>query len=103
MSKTYNKNNEKIDAKIGEVFTIELESNPTTGYQWQENFDESKVKLLKKDINLASKKIGGSATEVFTFQSLAIGQTKICFEYKRVWENEGIESIEISLNSEKNI
>jgi predicted secreted protein len=32
--KTYKITNTKIDAKVGDQFIIELESNATTGYQW---------------------------------------------------------------------
>jgi inhibitor of cysteine peptidase len=100
MSKIFTKKDKLIKTKIGEIFTIELESNPTTGYQWQESFDETKVKLLEKKTNLTSKLIGAATTEVFTFQPIAEGNAKIKLDYKRSWESEKLESLEIKVETE---
>lgn len=101
MSKTYHKNDELINSKVGETFSIELEGNPTTGYQWQEKFDEEKVKLLDKKINPSSGQIGASATEVFKFQVLKEGTTDLRFNYKRAWESENLETLEIKVKAQK--
>jgi inhibitor of cysteine peptidase len=100
MSKIFGKKDKSVKIKVRETFTIELESNPTTGYQWQENFDETKVKLLEKKINLTSKLIGAATSEVFTFQPLTEGVSKIKLDYKRSWENEKLESLEIEVEAE---
>jgi inhibitor of cysteine peptidase len=99
MSKVFSKKDKLIKTKIGETFTIELESNPTTGYQWQEKFDETKLKLLEKKTNLHSNSIGASTTEVLSFQALTDGVSTINLDYKRIWETENLESIKIKIEA----
>lgn len=101
MSKTYTKNDDLIKSKIGEVFTIELESNPTTGYQWQESFDTEKVKLLDKKVKTKSKEFGGSGKEILTFQTVGEGNSIIKLSYKRSWENSEADSANINLQTQK--
>lgn len=101
MDKTYSKNNDEIKTKVGEIFSVELESNPTTGYQWEENFDEKKVKLVDKNFVLPSSAFGASGKETFTFEALSEGTSTIRLDYKRAWESAGIEKVEIKLQSHK--
>ena len=101
MSKTYGKNNNVIKTKVGEIFSIELESNATTGYQWKESFDEKKVKLIDKKFDLPSSAIGASGKETFTFEALSEGTSTIQLDYKRPWESDSIEKVEIKLQSQK--
>lgn len=101
MGKTYGKNNDEIKMKVGEIFSVELESNPTTGYQWEESFDEKKVKLVDKNFDLPSRAIGAAGKETFTFEALSEGTSTIRLDYKRGWESDSIEKIEIKLQSHK--
>jgi len=101
MNKTYGKNNDEIKTKVGEIFSIELESSPTTGYQWEESFDEKKVKLVDKKFDLPSNAIGASGKETFTFEAFSEGNSTIQLDYKRSWESDSIEKVEIKLQSHK--
>jgi len=101
MSKVYGKTDKSIKAKTGETFAIELEANPTTGYQWQADVDPEKVKLLDTNYESPGHAIGASGKERLTFQSLSEGDTTISLKYKRAWEEESIDSVEIKLQSQK--
>jgi inhibitor of cysteine peptidase len=100
MRKTYSKKDERIVAKVGDVFSLELESNPTTGYQWLPSIDSDKVELLDRSFKSAGNQIGSSGKEVFTFKTLAAGDSTIRLNYKRSWENESLESVQIKLESQ---
>ena len=102
MSRTYSKDSDEIKTKVGETFSIELESNPTTGYQWEENFDEKKVKLIDKNFDSSSTAVGAGGKETFTFKVLSEGSSTIRLGYKRAWESDSIEKVEIKLQSSKN-
>lgn len=101
MCKTYTKNDKLIETKVGEDFMIELESNPTTGFQWQESFDADKVKLLDENFETSSETFGGAGKETWTFRTVGAGPSKIKFSYKRSWENSEADSVIITLQSHK--
>ena len=101
MSKTYHKNDDVIKTKVGEKFTIELEGNPTTGYQWLEDVDSDKVKLIDRDVKRVSDSIGASNVEVLTFETVAEGVSKVELNYKRAWEADVLEKVEFEVRSKK--
>jgi len=78
---------EIIDTEVEEYFSIELEANATTGYQWQVDFDKDFVELTDQDYQVDSELIGAGGTEAFEFQALQTGETEITFVYSRPWES----------------
>ena len=80
-----------IEAKIGEKFKIALDSNQTTGYQWElsEPLDESVVKLIGSEY-ISDKPItaGSGGVEVWTFEAVGEGETEISMAYVRSWEKD---------------
>jgi inhibitor of cysteine peptidase len=83
----------KIETKVGETFSVVLDANPTTGYDWQGDFDEAFLKLAKKDFKAESELLGAGGKETFEFQALNLGKTQMTFSYLRSWEK-GVEPIE---------
>lgn len=79
---------ERIRARINEPFTIELNSNPTTGYKWYADYDYHLLSLegekYEKD---ASELIGAGGRSIFTFKPLKAGRSSISLVYRRPWEN----------------
>lgn len=73
-----------INAELGDNFTIELESNPTTGYKWYADYNKEKLGLVKTDfVSSHPKRVGSSGTRSFIFNSKEKGVSKIDFIYKR--------------------
>ena len=85
---TGNVTGESIQANAGEQFQVTLESNPTTGYEWQiTTKPDTKVVTEKGSTFIAptsSAVMGAPGTEVWTFQAVAAGKTNIVFENKQV-------------------
>ncbi len=69
----------------GERFLVKLESNPTTGYNWQAHFIPAFIRQVGKKFEPISQKIGTGGIEKFEFQALRKGKSKIKMEYKRPW------------------
>lgn len=90
MSKTYTREQARISVRVGEQFVVELESNPTTGYQWQPDFDPAALRLVGRDFSLAraavDAAVGGGGVERFRFEALAAGVSRLSFAYRRSWE-----------------
>ncbi len=81
---------EVINANVNEEFVIALDSNPTTGYSWQESYNQSFLKLVDKKYEQSPGSegtVGSGGTEYFRFKALKAGETKITIGYSRPWES----------------
>lgn len=87
-------NGEVVEVKSGEDFAITLKANPTTGYQWEADFDSNFIQLIDREyIPSSPGLVGSGGQEIFDFLILKTGKTDITFSYQREWE-EGVPSIE---------
>jgi inhibitor of cysteine peptidase len=80
-----------VQRTVGETFSIVLDSNPTTGYQWQlaNPPDEKIVKLIRSEYRASKTNLtGAGGKEIWTFVTLDTGQTAISFKYVRPWEKD---------------
>ena len=80
---------EPIKVKVGQRFTIRMESNPTTGYGWQlsKALDEKVVQFVTNAyISPDSKLCGAGGHEVWTFKAVGEEQVDISMKYVRPWE-----------------
>ena len=88
--KTYTDSGQTIDIGVNQEFVIALGSNPTTGYGWQENYDESMLELVEKTYKPGKEAkqgvVGAGGVEYFRFKTLKTGETEITLVYKRPWE-----------------
>ena len=83
-------NYKTIKVKLGNSFKISLDSNPSTGYQWELDYDTNFITLEKKSYTPSNSKLGGGGKENFSFLSLRSGKTTITMQYKRTWEKSEI-------------
>lgn len=89
---------EDVSAEVGDVLTVILESNPTTGFMWTliDNSDEGVLQeagyIFEAD-STDPPLIGAGGVEVWTFKALARGESTISMEYRRPWE-QGVEPAE---------
>lgn len=84
-------------SKGSKTATVELEGNPTTGYEWvYEIVPEGIVKEVSHDYktdrsgNVNADGAGGTFS--FVFEAVAAGEAEITFSYRRPWE-EGVEPV----------
>lgn len=81
----------------GQQFSIELHSNPTTGYHWRPTFDAGALALKSQTfvsdfpITQQASHIGAGGTNVFRFQALRAGTTTITFDYIRSFERAALD------------
>ncbi len=83
----------EMNVNLGEEFTISLEANPTTGYDWEPIYDAHFLKLKGKKFEPVSPQRpesslppGSPGKAVFTFIPIKPGQTTIKMVYQRPWE-----------------
>lgn len=91
---TQNTNISSVTAVMDKPFYIELSANPSTGYQWQADFDTTLLKLNKTDFtqNTNQDIVGAEVTQVFEFQILQKRDSSISFRYVRPWETNAVAS-----------
>ena len=76
-----------IKVAQGGEFTIALEANPTTGYDWEYASPCSWIQLLDKSYQPNTPGLmGGGGTDIFRFEAQGKGTAQITFTYKRSWE-----------------
>ncbi|WP_209615980.1 protease inhibitor I42 family protein [Methanolobus bombayensis] len=77
-----------VYAIAGDIITIELEENPTTGYSWKMTYSEGlkleEDKFLEASTNVSLVGAGGS--HMWIFQVIETGEQNISAIYKRPWE-----------------
>lgn len=69
--------------------TIELEGNPTTGYEWTCVSSDSNVVTLEsiyKSNNVDSDVVGAGGTYTITLTGVKEGTSTVTCNYKRSWE-----------------
>jgi predicted secreted protein len=90
--KTYTDSGQTIDIGVGQEFVIALGSNRTTGYGWQESYDENMLRLVEKTYEEETEEdvVGAGGIEYFRFRTLEAGETEITLVYKQPWEGGGI-------------
>jgi len=80
----------KINASLGKEFTISLESNPSTGFEWWTKFDPNYLRLSNSTFIGGSEKsgmVGVPGKETFTFNARNAGNTEVIMLLLRPWEN----------------
>ena len=72
--------------------TVELEGNPTTGYEW--TYELSNPAVIREvsyeyiGYQENDEVVGVGGVFVFSFAGLAEGETEITFKYSRSWEDD---------------
>ena len=91
MPRTYNSSDKEIVVPKGESFAIELEGNPTTGYDWELQFDQDKIKDIDSQHVPATESVGGGGKRRFVLQAVKSGDLSVRAIYKRAWERDPID------------
>lgn len=80
--------------KVGDIFLIEMASNPSTGYRWAivNRREAFKCLQLKKEqafpasLNSQSNIVGAAGKQQWQFAAKCVGDAQVRFEYRRSWE-----------------
>lgn len=71
-----------MEVPAGETFNIVMETNPSTGYQWQIVSELSNVEFISTEYTTDEPVLAGSGgVDVWTFKALSNGEVKITFGY----------------------
>lgn len=84
-----------LQLKKGQVMSITLESNPSTGYSWFAISSKPDVlvqmrepEYLAPTSDPANPVVGAAGTETYYFQAADAGTVTLTLDYKRGWETD---------------
>ena len=82
------------------MFNIELQSNPTTGYEWSLTMNPEGIisRKSKNYTSSASGRVGVGGIMSWTLASKKIGATTLTFKYHRPWEKDVEPTREVVFN-----
>jgi predicted secreted protein len=81
-----------LSLKVGEIYTIDLEENSTTGYKWHCNIANPSIVSIESEkfIPPSGNQIGVPGKHVWIIKGLKPGITEITFKYYRDQEPENM-------------
>jgi predicted secreted protein len=86
----------RVTAVLGQVFTVTLESNPSTGYRWEWVDHQDSIVEQMGEAQFKPREtgdpplVGAGGWESFDFKAVQPGQMTLRLVYRRPWE-EGVE------------
>lgn len=85
-------NGQQISVKQGDVITVTLVSNPTTGYSWQVTEIANSIIIQdgEPEYNQSPGSeglVGPGGTETFRFKVIGSGEATLSLGYMRPWES----------------
>ncbi len=91
---------ERVRARVGATFAIELPARPTAGYAWNAEFAAARLALVSRAFRAVGPAPGAPGVERFEFSALARGEATIRFTSGRSWEGAPAEERIISVDVE---
>ena len=91
-----------VPAKVGDQIVISLDSNPTTGYTWQQlpGLDTSVVAFVSEAYQqapAASPVVGAGGTDTWTYKAVGEGTTTIALGYQRSGDTTAAQSFTVTV------
>jgi inhibitor of cysteine peptidase len=84
-------NGSTVELESGQVLSITLEANPTTGYTWEvvEPLDGQIMRQVGEiEFEPESEAIGAGGVQIIRFECVNAGQTVLKLVYHRSWETD---------------
>jgi inhibitor of cysteine peptidase len=83
-------NGQSVSLKAGDQLVLSLESNPTTGFDWELlEYDETVLKLIgEPTFDSDSKLVGAGGIKTYTLEAQGSGKATIKLVYHRSWETD---------------
>ena len=91
-----------IEAHKCEPVEIKVTGSGTTGYLWNIEADQERVKIIDHKLEPSDESFGASGEESFVLEPLAEGETKVRFTLTAPWEAEPAEVHVINLKCTPN-
>jgi inhibitor of cysteine peptidase len=103
---TKDDNGQTVEVNQGDRIRIELESNPTTGYEWALDSTDETILVYEGSTYEAEdgNRVGQGGIQILTFQAADPGQAEVHLKYWRSWEGDAsvIERFDVTITVTSN-
>ncbi|MBA7665019.1 hypothetical protein ES703_73085 [subsurface metagenome] len=88
----------QVELEEGQILVVTLESNPTTGYRWEQAENQESILEQMGEAEFKPSEtgepplVGAGGWEIFRFKAISAGQITLQLVYHRSWE-EGVEPL----------
>jgi inhibitor of cysteine peptidase len=88
----------QVELEQGQILVVTLESNPTTGYRWEQIEAQESILQQMGEAEFKPSEtgepplVGAGGWEIFRFKAISAGQMTLQLVYHRPWE-EGVEPL----------
>jgi inhibitor of cysteine peptidase len=90
-----------VRAAVGDLVTIALPSNPTTGYRWvAAGADEDSAEALESGFSPGGGGIGGGGEQLVQLNVARPGRRRIELVYRRPWEESVKDRFAVTVEAE---
>lgn len=90
-----------FNISAGREFIVKLDSNPSTGFDWRQDYDASMLTLAGTRFDptrAAGEASGSGGLLTLRFKALRAGETKMTLIYSRGWEHQAAEQKEFTVS-----
>ncbi len=91
-----------ITVMQGKNFTIQLQSNPSTGYAWVPSYDNSSITFIGRTYLASNVMPGAPGADVFIFQGATPGTSVMTFNYTKPSSNQTATSVNYTITCTAN-
>lgn len=79
-----------VQEHVGQTLVIELQSNPSTGYEWEVTGIDKQIlhQVGKIEFEQGSQLLGSPGKQILHFEVVGAGQTTLKLTYHRPWEKD---------------
>ncbi len=87
-------NTNEVNLAVGQTYSLDLDSNPTTGYGWKLASPTNGVFMLVTNTyepgKNAASVVGSGGVEHWTFKAVGKGRAELVLEYVRPWKKKAV-------------
>lgn len=78
-----------IQRSVGDVFSVRLGENASTGYRWSiDKLSPSRLELIEATADYPKEQIGSGGEAIFRFRVVGPGTSSLSLKYWRAWEGD---------------
>jgi predicted secreted protein len=94
----YDRDTTQIRAKVGEQFAVRLAASPSTGYDWDADFDSAILELASHHYGApSSAAFGAASTKQFVFKAKVASTTTLQLHHRRSFSGQQSEKLTIEV------
>ena len=91
-------NGGQIDVSVGELFSVCLTENPTTGYRWDIATESSPaIRVTRDSFHSESGTVGAPGVREWRFQAEEPGTHSLALVEKRSWQNHPLGTFNVTV------